>query len=254
MPSTKDIILGKKLMILLIGKNGHGKTCQVASFSDSGPGKIFDFDGRMDSIKAVFPEKDIEYQTYGVFDDEERGIVSLDRFLPEFVSLAKECPYKWVCIDSLTSLSTALVNYQMIMKGEKGKTTKGMISIPSWDEFNGEAMEICRMLDVCRMIPAHVILTAHPVIKADVNNPGKLLESIVSFGIKVPNLVPGYFNEIFFLDIEQSVNASKPPNRVVYTKATPGIFAKTTLPLESKIILEDNGPGLYQVIQESLKK
>lgn len=257
MPSTKNIKIGERIILLLVGKNGNGKTVQVASFAEAGPGKIFDFDGRMDSIKAVYPDLDIEYDTYGVREvknpDGSSKIKSLDQFMKEFIDLTKSCPYKWICVDSITSLTTTCINYQMVIKGGENKTTKGGVQVPSWDEFNGEAMMVSRMLDIAKMLPCHVIFTAHPVQKMDINNQ-KITESIVSFGVKVPNLIPGYFNEIFFLEMEAPTDARQPQQRTLYTSASPGIFAKTTLPLPKKIVLPDSGPGIYSIIQAALRK
>lgn len=262
--NTKDIVLGKKIMMLLIAKNGTGKTIQTASFRESGPGKIFDFDGRMDSVKSVLPNADIEYDSYGVTDQtdpetKQLRIKSFDRFTKEFFDLTKNCPYKWISVDSITSLSTTVVNYQMTMKGADVKQTKGGIQVPSWDEFNGEAMIISRLLDVAKILPCHVIFTAHPVTTADLakaakGEMGATKDSILSFGIKAPGLIPGFFNEIYNMEIEASVNANNPPQRVLHTRSSPGIIAKSTLPLPAKLVLPDGEKGIYQFIQESLKK
>jgi hypothetical protein len=145
------------------------------------------------------------------------------------------------------------------MKGGDTKQTKGGIQVPSWDEFNGEAMIISRLLDVAKTLPCHVIFTAHPVTTADLvkaakGEQGATKDSILSFGIKAPGLIPGYFNEIYTMDIENSVNANLPPQRVLHTKSSPGVVAKSTLPLPGKLVLPDGEKGIYQFIQEYLNK
>jgi hypothetical protein len=55
-PRTSDIILGGRLMVMLKGDNGAGKTVTAASFP--GPIKFFMFDGsKLDVVKMFFPHR-----------------------------------------------------------------------------------------------------------------------------------------------------------------------------------------------------
>lgn len=241
MPSTKDILIGKKIMALLVGQTGAGKTVATASFSESGPGMIFDFDGKVGSIKKVYPNADIEYETYGPSE--------FRQFETKFSSLRTNCPYAWISVDSVTSLSISSVNYQMQVKGNEGKELKSGIVVPDWDEARGEARHFSKMLDICKMLPCHVLFTAHPIKKMD----GR--EEITALGYFSPRIVPAYFPEIYYFETEKSTNAMKPPMRVVYTSSYEGetkFGARTDLPLPSKIELPDYGQGLYQIIQKAL--
>lgn len=242
--NTKDIVIGKKIMLLLVGQTGVGKTVQTASFRESGPGMIFDFDGKTASIKKVYPDADIEYETYGPRE--------FKKFETTFHDLGNKCPYKWISVDSVTSLSISSVNYQMLVKGNEGKELKSGIVVPDWDEARGEARHFSKMLDLCKMLPCHVIFTAHPIKKMD----GR--EEITALGYFSPRIIPAYFDEIFYIDKEEQVNASLAPIRVMYTSTHQGesrFGARTTLPLPSKIVLPDgNKEGLYQIIQKYLKE
>lgn len=230
-------------MALLVGATGIGKTVQTASFSKSGPGKIFDFDGKVASIKKVYPNADIEYETYGPRE--------FRKYEQSFESLLTNCPYSWISVDSVTSMSISSVNYQMQVKGNEGKELKSGIVVPDWDEARGEARHFSKMLDICKMLKCHVLVTAHPIKKMDNR------EEITALGYFSPRIIPAYFNEIFYLEKEAQVNAALPPQRVMYTATHQGdnkFGARTTLPLPSRVVLPDGEVGLYDIIQKALSE
>src|SRR5690606_10464663 len=140
MPSTKDIDLGARIMALLIGPNGDGKSVAAASFPR--PIKFFDFDGRMKSIKLFYPNDDIQYVTVGAKAVPSKGIISFMRFCQEFEDLQDRCPHATVVLDSFTTLSNTTINYQLLVRGSydkiTDKTTQSGQPNPSFDEFNVE--------------------------------------------------------------------------------------------------------------------
>lgn len=252
MPKTSDIVLGTtKNSFLFIGKPGMGKTLAGASFSELGPMEFLDFDDRMQPIKLFFPELNINYDKFNVNNLEDFAY----KFIPD---LLKRCDYKVVQLAGLTSLSITAVTYQMKQKtgGDSLKKTKGGLMVPSWDEFNGEAMIVSQVLDSMKALPATIIMEAHPVARSKMGGDGTSYSSLTAFGPKVESMIPGYFNEIYYFTTETDINGVM--KYVCRTKPSDEYpLAKSSLPLPSKFVLSDdeNKPiSLYKLIQEELRK
>lgn len=240
-------------MGLFISDNGAGKTVAAASFP--GPIKFYDFDGRMAPVKLFYPNRtDIEYITVGK-DSTGPDTIGIMEFSREFESLQDRCDYATIVIDSFTALTSSLVQFMLGIKGTgKGaKILPGGISVPTWDEFNGETSLVAQILDVCKILPCNVIMTAHPVDKSvDMGGTLKKARSIAAYGTKTPSLVPIYFNEIYTFGVEPGTNPGDPPQRFCITQPTGKDVGKTALPLPSRIDIT-NKP-LYKVIQGYLEQ
>lgn len=238
-------------MALFIGVPGAGKTLAGASFHEAGPMTFQDFDGRMQPVKLFYPNARINYDSYSVSNLEKYAY----RDMPD---LLKSCPWKTLQLAGITSLSTVAVSYQMNVRrggNDPLKLTKGGLMVPSWDEFNGEAMVIGQVLDTLRALPCNVIVEAHPVSRIDITKATKYT-SIVAFGPKVESLIPGYFNEIWYFGTEIGIQGDV--KYIVRTKPNADYpLAKTSLPLPAVMNLsdEDGKPiSLYRLIQDELAK
>lgn len=251
MPNTNDIVLGEsKSSFLFIGPPGSGKTLAGASFREMGLMEFIDFDDRMQPIKLFYPSLSISYTKFNVSNLEEFAY----RYMPDMV---RRCDYKVVQLAGLTSLTVTAITYQMDQKrgGDSLKKTKGGLLVPSWDEFNGEAMIVSQTLDMMKALPATIIMEAHPVSRTNMEGKTKYT-SLTAFGPKVESLVPGYFNEIYYFMTETDMEGqTKYVCRMRPNEECP--LAKTSLPLPSKFVLtDDNGRplSLYRLIKEELKK
>jgi hypothetical protein len=251
MPYTDEISLSDKFMALFIGKPGTGKTLAGSSFAEQGQMEFIDFDGRMKPVKLFYPKVRIHISPF--------NMTTLENFAYKYIpELVKYCPYKTVQLAGITSLSTVAISYQMYQRrggNDPLKLTKGGLMVPSWDEFNGEAMIIGQILDALRALPCNVIVEAHPVNRTDITKAEKYT-SIVAFGPKVESLIPGYFDEIYYFNTEVSIQGEY--KYVVHTKpSTDYPLAKSSLPLPPRFELSD-GEGrplsLYNLIQRELSK
>ncbi len=249
MPSTKDIILGENFKGLFIGATGNRKTASACSFYEQGPVWVGDFDGKLAVAKEIFPQADIEYDTFGP--------TNYHRFLTKIREKIEQfSPNKGtVIIDSFTMLTTSIINWQMdiVAGGADRKVTKSGLVVPSWNEFNGEAVEVTKLLEMCKMAKCNIIMTAHPIKKTKIEgDKATVVESIASMGVKSPDLVPGYFAEVYYFRLESNIDASKGPSFIVQTQPTTECFARTNLGLPSKITLS-NDTSLYKEIQKFKK-
>lgn len=250
MPSTKDIDLWKSFKILLVSPNGVGKTVAAASFYKAGPVTIRDFDGRLEPIKLVYPEADIDYVSYGVDD--------FKNFLNWLEDIQRAPPkFKTIVIDSLTSLSMSCVMYQLQVKG-KVKTGAAGLPSTSWDEINNETVVISKTLEILKIMnenhKLNIIFTAHPIAKTNIGakeGETSRYESLVAYGNKIGQIVPGYFNEIYRLTTKK-ITMDGPIRRLALTNITAdeNIIAKSALGLPNEL---DISNGLYSAIMACKK-
>lgn len=229
MPSTKDLDLLSGFKIQLNGKPGAGKTGMAGSFHKAGKIKFFDFDAKLEILKSLYPTADIEYDMYGADN--------FGKFLDDFQALQTHCPYKTIIVDSLTILSNTCVVYQLMNKGKMGRTTKGGVQTTGYDEINGETALITKMLEIMKIVVAkfkcNCIWTTHPVFKIepatvntsdaadDKQTPGKKVSSIAAYGFKIPQVVPGYFNEIYHVKAAKADMDGSKIRRELYTTWCP---------------------------------
>lgn len=264
MPRTCDIVLGGRLMVLMKGDNGVGKTVAAGSFP--GPIKYFMFDGsKLDAIKMYYPDRtDIEYDLYGPHKVRGRDplgnpyqVKDLLEFAEEFQQLQVYCPFATVVIDSFTSFCNTCVTYQLgVRSGSDGKNpakSKGGLIIPDFDEYKGETTLVTQTLDVSKILPCHVIWTAHPLPKLETTGSGASMRvtkssTIASYGAKTAALAPSYFNEVWHFSVDGAV----PPKRTVHTVTLGVDAAKTGLPLPAAI--DFTGKRLFREIQEHLNQ
>lgn len=251
MPYTDEITREDKIMALLIGKPGSGKTLAGASFHEAGPSEFIDFDGRMKPVNLYYPKARIHFSKFDV--------TNLETFAYHYIpDLVKVCPYRNVQLAGITALSTVAISYQMFARragNDPLKKTKGGLMVPSWDEFNGEAMIIGQVLDALKALPCNVFVEAHPVTRLDITKAEKYT-SLVAFGPKVESLIPGYFDEIWYFTSEIGIQGDI--SYVVYTKPSAEYpMAKTSLPLQGKYLLSDEAGrprSLYRLIKDDLAK
>jgi hypothetical protein len=249
MPRTSDIVLGGRIMVMLKGDNGSGKTVLAASFP--GPIKFFMFDGsKLDVVKMFFPNRtDIEYDIFGAratkFRDANNQIVqikSLIQFAEEFNALMDYCPWATVVLDSFTSFSVTCVTFQLDVRSSSADDkknplkSKGGLVIPDFDEYKGETTLVTQSLDVSKVLPCHVIWTAHPLPKLETSGQGAGMRvtkssSIAAYGAKTAAMAPSYFNEVWHLETRIDSSAPGGRQRIVHTQSTGEQFAKTALPL-----------------------
>jgi len=218
-------------MFLFVGTNGSGKTVAAASFHKLLPQGakmyVMDFDGRMNPVKFMYPDADIEYDTFGAGN--------FQAFRAKMDELQKNPKYSCILLDSCTSLSISCINYQLKVKGLEGAKGKLVAGLPvtTWDEINTETILFSQILDALKVYPGTVIVTAHPVERTAISDKdkGKKFKSLVAYGPKVESIIPNYFNEIYTFYTEVDVDPSKPSQRFVVTSDDGVNLGKTALPL-----------------------
>jgi len=249
-------------MGLFVGPNGNGKTVAAASFP--GPIMVWDFDGRVEPIKAFYPNRDdIEYWTIGLDEDTRPDVIGFTEWCKRFEALQENCPYGTVIMDSYTAYSALACFHQMgFRKPEDLKRTKGGLPIPDWDEFKGETGVMLQTLEIAKILPCHFICTAHPISKARTTKQGgstnEVLASMVrastlaTYGWKTDSFLPNYFNEIYYFYTDVTAHLATPNKYMVQTVSAGEIVGKTALGLPPTI--EITGKPFYPILQAILKE
>jgi hypothetical protein len=209
MPSTKDYTIGETFHGMFVGAPGSGKTIAEASFHTAGPMYIFDLDGRIAPIKKMFPDADIEYDTFDPFEY-ERFTEKLEWMMelkndPKYDTF----PYKTVAVDSLTSLARMAILYSLGFKGKGKGKIKGELQLPDVEEYSAEAHALFRAISILRTFPCNFILCAHftnlawkdPVSKED-----HVVRQVMTGGKKIGAEVPSWFDETYFFESKSDIS------------------------------------------------
>lgn len=257
---------------LFVGRHGSGKTIAANSW----PGKTLDidFDNRHTPLLDW-------YQNTKIANDEIYvEVIDAYNWWTKFKPLINDLitkfnPYQNVCVDSITNMSTTAVVMQVIAKGGDmsyagktddqikkagvGKVTQGGIVVPTWDEFNGEAMLFSTFLDVMKNIKSNFFMTAHPVKRIQIaGDKGVKYESITTFGPKVESIIPSYFDNIWYFDYDLVPDPEKPGiniiRRRVWTQPSDKYLDAKSAIKGLPAVIDITDKSLYEQVAPYLKK
>jgi hypothetical protein len=242
MPNANSIQPDKNVSILMKSAPGFGKTIAACSFAIYGDVFLAYFDKRVPvELLAFFRKhrpdllKRIDYEVYGSSNANE--------YLNKLISFRNDCKYATIITDSVTSLSSAAVNWSMGFRDPKGGKAdklnpKSPQLIPDWDEYKVETSLVTQALDISKSLPVFNIWTAHPLPQLSMSGSGPSMvitktQSLVSYGNKVGALVPGQFTEIYHFGRKYD------GSRIVLTDSSGEDFAKTSFNLPKELDITD---------------
>jgi len=228
-------------------KGEPGTRKSTAALSYPKPQYWMSYDQKMNSL--ILPmklwginPKDVSFDDY---TDWTSGQKKLEQFRVDF-------PYKTLIIDSITSLADMVLRQTVSMKKGKtrssgdssGKQIAG-ISVNEIEDFNAEASALTELIallkDIHKFHKVDVIIIAH-VIRTEfkeLNGVTNISRSIVTAGKKPAAKLPAYCDEVYHFGVGQSMDLSKGGNYEVLTSHTGDDFARTSLPLPTKLELGD---------------
>lgn len=249
------------MSFLFKGPWGFGKTIAAASFAKLGPIHISYWDKKgpielLQFFKKYAPHliKNIEFDVYGAHNANE--------YLNMMFKLAKECRYVAEINDSVTTMTSAAVNWSLGFKDNKKARKENSINIPDFDEYKVETSLVTQALDISRVLPCHVIWTCHPLpsMKIESSGDGKVgriskVNSIVTYGSKVAGIVPGQFSEIYHFSKRSNYDAGRGKSNIQYLVSTEQIgddYAKSNIGLNCEMDITDR--LFYEVWKEEVGK
>lgn len=250
-----QFVQGQRLMILLKGETGVGKSIQAGSFPNV---YFFDFDNRIGSVVQYYRSKgrkDIDFDYY--------PIDRLDRAHDKLLLWKKNgCPYNAIVMDTTTTLIGATFHYITKMKGaiaaSKSKDSYGMavdmgfIKGTALDDYKYLLSAVKQLLYLTKDISdAHVIWNGHLQAKETTDMAGntKLMRYLLAPG-QTAQEIPIHFDEIYHMDIEDSIKVGEKPRRLILTESNGKDFARTALGLPR--ILDVTSKLLYPTLLEIL--
>jgi hypothetical protein len=236
---ASQISISGPTSFLLKGSPGFGKTLAAASFAVEGPVYLSYWDKKSPvELKTFFTEKrfgslaakilnNIEYDVY---DSSNAG-----EYLNKIIEFLSDCRYFAIINDSITTMTSAAVNWSLNFNKDKRVFKKLKDIIPNWDEYKVETSLVSQCLDLSRKIPTNVIWTAHPLPQTRVEGSSSSMSvtktnSIVSYGSKVAAIVPGNFTEIYHFSQMSDYSSGKSSKKyIVNCEAVGDEFAKSPL-------------------------
>lgn len=188
MAKVSDIKHPDKLKILVYGDSGTGKTYSIATYPS--PVYVMDFDRGIDTLAGIVGEE-FEYDSF--YDRDPRKPEAFQEFRKKVAELRRECPYKTVVLDSVTSLGEkAITNFVRVGSGHVDSPLELQDHLRISDK-------LAQSLDELLGINAHIVVISHPKI-IQVEETGELKYLAMQTGNKLPQRVPLYFDEIYKSD------------------------------------------------------
>lgn len=241
--------------ILMKGAPGFGKTIAACSAAIFGEVWLAYFDKNEPIELRTFFRKHrpellerIEIETFGSENANE--------YLNRLMDFARRgCRYSAIITDSVTTLSSAAVNWSIGFRDPKGPKRDELDRdsirlIPEFEEYKVETSLVTQALDICTQLKVMNIWTAHPLASLRMDSSGSRIDrvtrtsSIVSYGAKVGSLVPARFHEVYHFGRQGG-------NRAVFTDVQGEDFAKTSLGLPEFLDIE--GKLFFEVWRDTLK-
>ena len=218
MSNTKDIdVINLKLLILLYGKSGTGKTYFFRTCPK--PCYVFDFDGGMLTLRG----EDISYDFYG--DTVRNGVLAKSgasqmekklRILQREADKGK-LPYTTIGIDSISTLQDSFMRRLLRDSGrDRGTKLEWGLLIDRLQEFLADLYKL----------NCHVVVTAHEQVAQD-EVLGDFMIWPLIVGKKLPGKMPNYFDEVYRLQAKRRKKGET--TYEIITRSTTRFTAKSRL-------------------------
>ena len=243
---TLDSVNQDALFVMFKGEPGTRKSTQALSFPL--PQYWISTDRKMDALKLPARKWGIDMKKVS-YDD----FTEFAKIKHKLEQLQVNCPFKTVILDSITSEGDVInIGTKKAKSGtkrqdgsEKGAVIGG-ISVNSIEDYKAEASAfqdiIALTKDIKEFHKVNVILIAH-VIAARKNDEKTAVTHfarvIVTGGQVISAKIPAYCSEVYHFNIEQNFDVDQEGKYALYTVHTGHDFARTSLPLDRKIIFND---------------
>jgi hypothetical protein len=249
---TLDQANSDVLFTMLKGEPGTRKSTAALSYPT--PQYWISTDQKMEALTMPMKKWGVNPKQV-VYDD----YVDWSKPKAKLEQLQVDCPFKTIIVDSITSIGDNMNRETIKMKrsgqGEgEGKGKKiGNIYVPGIEEYNAEAsafQELIALLkDIHKFHKVNIILIAHVVGQRNKDNDTNKLTHhsrvIITGGDKISGKIASYMTEVYHFNIEADFNIDSGEGKFgLFTQHTGNDYARTSLPLERKILF--NSEPLYE--------
>jgi hypothetical protein len=230
------------------GEPGTRKSTQALTFP--GDQYWFSVDKKMRAL--VLPAKRFGIPFSSINYDNYFDYAAIEKKVHSF---RLQCRFKTIIIDSITSVADA-VNMQTMELKEGTKTvagdkdagmTVGGIRVNTMQDYKAEASAFQQLIADLKDIHEHhhvnVVLIAHVIGQRKPEEVGEqthFARIIVTGGKIISAKIPAYCDEVYHFNIESDVDLSKEGTYGVITRHTGNDYARTCLPLPTRIKLLEN--------------
>jgi hypothetical protein len=252
MSLTLDKVTSDSLFFMFKGEPGTRKSTAALSFPT--PQYWISTDQKMEAM--ILPGKkwsidfnQIEFDDFNDWNSIEKKLTQLSLGVP------KSCKYKTIILDSITTTGDT-INIQVSdhkTRDKKGQTIGG-IRVDSIEDYKAEASAFRSCMKLLKLIHKHhqvnVIIIAHVVGTRAQDEVSTTQQSrvIITGGKTISGKIAAYCTEVYHFDIKPSLSAEKEGSYDVVTVHTGIDYARTSLPLNRRIPVNDQ--QLYKTFIE----
>jgi len=254
---------------LFVGKSSSGKTGAAASFVKEGPIELWSFDRRFRGILGCVPflgedilDK-INVETFQEGDVFEQIIKKLELY--QIKAKQGQLPFRTLLIEDLTTLSYVFLLNSMKLRGVyggsisggefKGKL-RGALAFPHPDDYNYvlTAFQTLFYKDLpalkCNVICSCWIVDIYDRDPKNEYGPPVRIGQELNMTKKLAERVPGFFDEVYLFEKQETGISSKP---VKYTVRFESTLARTSYPqLQGKGAVDLTGKNFYDTWRKFL--
>lgn len=228
--------------VMVYGNSGAGKTVFASSF----PGPIYfcDFDGKISSAASYLSKNNPDKIKEIEFDDftdktKAKGLRPYQSFLKKLEELEKDTKagkYKTVVIDSLTTLSDAMM--EEIMASNPG--IKGPVpGVPGMQHYLLLSFQFKQLIKRLLAMPCNVVMLGH--IKVDKDEVTSRIVYRPMLSGQLPEQIPILLEEVYRAYVETKDGKT---SYLAQTQAAGGYVARTQ---------KQNIPSIIELKYESIR-
>jgi len=228
MSTGSELVRDKNKRVLLYGRSGSGKTSllgKVLDYEHFCPLYIFDFDLRVNSILAVVShDRIVANLSYDQFRDGAApgsAFSTAETKLRELQSSIKAgTGPRTVALDSLTFMEKSIMSRVLLMDGKPPNAPAQL------NHYKSAISQVEDFVSKLCALDCNVIVTAHEDVDKD-ELTGAISRGISVTGRKLPNILPGYFNEVWYTEVQPGTVAQPAVQYKVRTQPTNQIIARS---------------------------
>jgi len=222
MPSLNDFMARDPLRAAIWGGSGSGKTtlaALLANYEQFRPIYFFDWDRRMGALRASIPQDLWQYIFADSYSDKQQQGSAFSMMEAKLVSIEKE-GYKTIILDSMTFMLEGIMARVMMLDGNKNSATMN----PQLQNYLSQQSAVKAVLQRMCSANYNFICTFHEGTDKDEVS-GRIFKAFNVTG-KLVSTVPGYFNEIWHTEVNQTTQGENEFS--VRTRSDYTYMARTT--------------------------